>query len=221
VIFPVYNEEEIVEGSLTTLSNFLRRSFSQWEVLVIESGSTDRSAGIVDAFSKRHEHIRVFHQKEREGFGSAVRLGYSQALMDLIWLVPPDICFPLDAIITAIPLLSEHECVLSYRSEDSRKLIRRIVSFFYNCLAKTVFGLKQKHVNSAFKLFKSSLVKSLNLRSNGWFIDAEILIALKKRNAKYAEIPVRLIDRTAGKTSITWSTVFSILREMLSCLTHR
>jgi glycosyltransferase involved in cell wall biosynthesis len=220
VIFPLYNEAEIVEEALLTLVGFFRESFRDWEIVVVESGSTDRSAEICDRLAREHEHIRVFHQEEREGFGSGVKLGYANALMDLIWVIPPDICFPLDSIFRAIPLLEDHDCVLSYRSDDPRSLLRRINSLGFNTLVKTVFRLKQKHVNSALKVFKADLIKSLPLHSNGWFLDTEILIELRKRKVRYAEIPVALIDRTSGESTIKPASVTAMLREMFDYLRH-
>lgn len=220
VVFPLYNEAGIVEEALLALIAFFRESFREWEIVVVESGSTDHSPEICDRLAREHEHIRVFHQHEREGFGSGVKLGYANARMDLIWVIPPDICFPLDSVFRAIPLLEDHDCVLSYRSEDPRSLLRRITSVGFNTLVKTVFGLKQKHVNSALKLFKADLIKSLPLHSNGWFLDTEILVELRKRGIKYAEIPVVLIDRTSGESTIKPITVLAMLREMFDYLRY-
>ncbi|MFQ5671466.1 MAG: glycosyltransferase family 2 protein [Nitrospinales bacterium] len=221
VIFPVYNEESVVVDALTEISSFLKKAFSKWEIIVVESGSTDNSSKLVDSFARENPCLKVFHQKKREGFGSALKLGFAHAEMDLVWVITPDIPFKLEKVFDAIPLLDKYNCVLSYRSEDKRHISRRIMSLGYNTLLKCVFGLKQKHINSAFKLLKLDLLKTLTLRSNGWFIDAELLNELKKRNVKTVEIPVELIDRRKGESTVKFTSVIKILEEMFRYLTNR
>lgn len=214
LIVPVYNEIELVQSSLIAINSFLESHFADYEIIVIESGSTDGTAQVCDRTAETLPRIKVIHEGARNGFGSALRLGYKTATKELIWLVTVDISFPLESIFQALPLLSEYDCVLSYRSKDVRGAHRRIQSFFYNLLVKTFLGLKVKHVNSGFKVFKRDVVKNIALLSNGWFIDAELLYRLKEKTASYIEIPVEVVERSTGRSSVSFFSPLSVLWEL-------
>lgn len=211
VIIPVYNEAQLLQVSVAQIHSFLQSHFADYEILIIESGSTDGSADICDRLAAEFPGTRVVHEGKRAGFGSALKLGYSSARKDLIWLIVVDLPFPLETIFRALPLLSSYDCVFSYRSADNRDVGKRLRSFLYNVLAKAVLGLKVKHVNSAFRVFKRRVVQGLSLASNDWTLDAEVLYEITKRKVPYAEIPVELRDRLQGKTSISMTDPLSML----------
>lgn len=203
-IVPVYNEIELLESSVSQISTFLEGHFVDYEILIIESGSTDGSKELCDRLAASLPRINVIHESRRAGFGSALKLGYAHAGKDLIWLVVVDLPFPLEAILNALPLFPEHDCVFSYRSSDNRDLGKRVRSYAYNALAKALLGLRVKHVNSAFRVFKRDVIQGLSLVSDSWTLDAEVLYEITRRRIPYAEIPVELKDRERGKTSISF-----------------
>ncbi len=190
--------------------------FSDWEIILVESGSRDESLAICEQLAARlPSRIRVLRENQRNGFGSALKLGFGHVSKDLVLMTTADQPFPLEAIDTALPYLATCDCVLSYRSRDPRKSrFRKIQSVVYNLLVRTVFGLKIRHVNSAFKLYKSSLIHSLNLTSRGWFIDAEIVYWITRKKIRYVEIPVELIERTQGASTVKMTTALSVLKEL-------
>ncbi len=215
VIIPVYNEINLLEASVYKIDNFLKSNFRDYEIIIIESGSNDGTAKKCDESAASLTDVKLIHEGSRNGFGSALKLGYRHATKDLIWLVTVDLPFPLESILLALPLLSKYDYILSYRSKDNRQLMRKIQSFVYNVIVKFSLGLKQKHVNSAFKVFKRNIVKDLNLISNSWIIEAEIIYRLKNKNVSYAEIPIPLINRTQGRSSIRGLDFISVFKELV------
>lgn len=215
VIVPLYNEARVLEKALSRMVEFHSRHFADFEIMVVESGSTDGSGALCDEIGKQDPHIKVIHEGARKGFGSALRLGFKNATKDLVWIVSVDIPFPMDAILRALPLLGQYDCVLSYRSIDPRNAFRRIQSFVYNLIVKAALGLRFRSVNSAFKVFKRPLLQGMSLISNGPFIDAEILYRIQKQGISYAQIPVDLVDRTAGKSTVGPLAFVSILGELI------
>lgn len=213
VIIPVYNEVNLIKNSLRKIDRFLEQQFSDYEMIVIESGSTDGTYDACDSMSSSLSYLKVIHEGARKGFGSALRLGYENASKDLVWLVTVDLPFPLEAILKALPLLSDYDCILSYRSSDHRDFKRRIQSFVYSALIQVLLGVKARNVNSAFKVIKRSVLSKMRLTSDGWFIDAELLYNFNKMHVSYAEIPVPLIESKSHKSSVTLLTPLSMLRE--------
>ena len=207
-VLPLYNEIECLPGALETIYRFLRETFADFEIVVVESGSTDGSGEACEAFARANDGVVVIHEGARNGAGMALRKGFEAATKDLIWILWADLPFPLDIIHAAVPLLRTHDCVLSYRSRDHRDPCRLLLSVVYNNLAKWTLGLEVRHINSTFKVFHRRVVQSMELTSRAWGIEAEIAFRLRRAGARYAEIPVPLIDRTKGTSSVTlWTAV--------------
>lgn len=214
-IIPVYDEIQCLPGSLEQIYDFLERNFSDFEIIIVESGSTDGSAQACDVFAQGHEPVTVIHEATRNGFGSALQLGFNRATRDLVWAVSVDLPFSLDAIFKAIPLFQECGSVLSYRSTDDRGLYRRVQSAAYNRLVKLLLGLKATTINSTFKVYRRSVVQSLDLESKGWLVDAEIVYKLERMRVAYAEVPVPLVERRAGESSVGPMTAVQLFWDLL------
>jgi glycosyltransferase involved in cell wall biosynthesis len=218
VIVPVYNECAALENGLRTISDFLVSHGLDHEILVVESGSTDGTYQKCDELGRVLPNVRVIHEGARNGFGAAVKLGYRHATKDLLWLITVDLFFPLEAIFAALPLLTRVDYVTSYRSTDNRGVRRKLQSFVYNKLITTVLGLKVRHVNAGFKVLKREIAQGIDLTSKGWFVDAELLYRLEKAGRSQAEIPVPLIDRTQGKSSVGALAFVAVLKELWAFL---
>lgn len=221
VIIPIYNELKLIDNSINYIISFLERTFSDYEVIIIESGSTDGSYEECDKLPDRYKHVNVFHEGRRNGYGSALKLGFKYAEKELVWHVMVDLPFNLNSILLAVDRFPGNDCILSYRSGDNRNIFRRMQSVIYNNLIKITLGLKVKHVNSAFKVFKSQVIKNMELISNGYFIDSEILYRIKQNKIRYIEIPVELIDREIGKSSVKITTPISLLKELYRFIKYK
>ncbi len=214
VILPLYNEIEILEPNLLRIDAFLAQHFNDYEILVVESGSTDGSGEACDRMAARLPRLKVIHEGARNGIGSATHLGFQNATKDLAWRYAIDLPCALEVILEALPLLETHDCVLSYRSFDDRVAYRRFQSAVFNGLAKWVLGIGVRHVNSAFKVFRTPQVQAMPLTSRTGFVDTELLYWTFRRGLTWVELPVALTDRTGGKSSVTlWEPVIW-LREM-------
>ena len=181
VVMPVYNEVTLLPGAVTSIHTFLALHFHEYEIILVESGSTDGSGAACDRLAEHLPSVRVMHEGARNGFGSALRLGFGAATKDLVWMITADVPFPLDAVLRAVPLLDRCDVVLSYRSRDRRSIPRRVQSVVYNWLVKRKLGLRVRHVNSAFKLYKREVLVALPLQSRSWFLDAEIVHGITHR----------------------------------------
>lgn len=214
-VVPVYNEEDYVERSVITLKEVLAKGFSNFEVLIIESGSTDRTAKIADDLAASDPHIRVIHQINREGLGSAIRLGFANSVMDHILYMDGDEPFDVADISRIIPLLNQHEVIIGYRIGERESLKRKLFSSVYNNLIQFFFRLNVRDVNFSMKVVPRTLLKQLKLKANGVFYDAELLAEIRKTGTDIHEIGFKYIHRENGESSLDRiSVVVETLREM-------
>jgi glycosyltransferase involved in cell wall biosynthesis len=214
-IVPIYNELAAVPGAIQEIDRFIDAHFADYELIIVESGSTDGTAEACDALPSLVPRARVVHEGGRNGFGSAVRLGIALATKRWVWPIVVDLPFDLSVIIDALPHMDEYQAVISYRSEDPRSGYRRLQSVVFNTLARTLLRVHARHLNSAFKVTDTALTRSLNLESRGWLLDAELIMRLEERGVRYAEIPVRLIDRTTGRSTIGPMAAVAAFRDLL------
>jgi len=211
----VWNEAATVEEGVRTLGAFLDKHLPDHEVLLIESGSDDGTAAMCDALAVEMPRLRVFHEAARNGFGAALRLGIRHARGDLLWIVPVDLPFPLEALLRALPLMEGHHAVLRYRSDDRRPLMRRAQSIGYQALGRALLGIRTRSINSAFKLYRRDAIVDLPLRSRGWTIDAEIIHWLQRRRMSIAEITVPVLERRHGASTVRGTDWIRVAAELL------
>jgi dolichol-phosphate mannosyltransferase len=215
VVVPVYNEALSIHNSIDEICTFMRVHFKDFEVVIIESGSYDGSDKFCDQLSNDYPEVIVYHEKSRNGFGSALKKGYKKAVKDLVWVVPVDIPFPLITILEALPFMDTFDCVLSFRLFDDRSKFRRLQSFIYNGAIKFLLDVQVKHINSAFKVFKRTMIQHLKLDSNSWFLDTEIICRLKEKKINYVEIPVKCFDRINGESKVSLLTPYLMIKEAI------
>lgn len=228
-IIPMYNEEDNVAEIISLAEDVFKKLLIDYEIIIIESGSKDGTWQRINEVIKDRGNVYAFHQERREGMGSALRLGYAKCRKDLICHLEADSPFDTEYFRKAIPILLENDYVIGYRIGAKEKkfrwsyynmnkkgaFIRQIYHIGYKLLLKVFFGLDVRDVNFSFKIFKRSHIQELDLISNGWFIDAEIILELRRKGILPVEMPIEYIDRTAGKSTVSLYAPFRMVYEML------
>ncbi len=221
-VVPVYNEENNVETAVTTLKKVLSNGFSNYEIIIVESGSTDLTAEIADKLANSDSHIRVIHQINREGLGSAIRLGFANSTMDYVLYIDGDEPFDVSKISEIIPLLATNEVIIGYRIGERESFKRKLFSSVYNGLIQFFFRLNVKDVNFSMKVVPKHLLKKLKLRANGCFYDAELVAEIRRTGTEIYELGFVYTPRTHGESSLDKpSVIIDILIEMFAYLFKR
>ena len=214
-VIPIYNERSAVPRVIQEIDRFLDAHFADYEVIIVESGSTDGTAEACDALPAVVAKARIVHEGARNGLGSAIRTGTRLATKRWVWPLVVDMPFSLEVILAALPHMETGRSVISYRSADPRNLYRRCQSLVFNTLGRLLLGVHARHINSAFKVTDTALLQSLDLQSNGWLLDAELIMRLEQRGIRYVEIPAELVDRTTGRSTIGPMAAVSAFRDLI------
>ncbi|MCS7026304.1 MAG: glycosyltransferase [Bryobacteraceae bacterium] len=223
ILMPVYNEEEFVGVILERVMRAPLPAGMEREVIVVDDGSSDASAEIVESLTARYPEIRLIRQPKNQGKGAAIRTALQHARGEFSIIQDADLEYdPSDYSRILAPLM-EGRADAVY---GSRFLVagERRVLYFWHALANwiltticnVVSDLNLTDMETCYKAFRTSLVKSIPLRSNRFGIEPELTIKLAKREARIYEVPVSYHGRTyAEGKKIGWRDAVSALAVIL------
>jgi glycosyltransferase involved in cell wall biosynthesis len=214
----MYNEEAYAGRAVSAVRAVLMAELPDWEIVIVDDASTDGTPALVDALAREDPRVRVVRNPVNRRLGGALRAGYAAATKDLVFYTDADLPVDLHQLPRAVRLLEyqEADIVAGYRLDrTSEGLVRALYTFCYNHLIRTLFGLRVRDVNFAFKLFRRSVLEKFPLTSEGSFIDAEFLLRARKAGCVIIQIGLDYFPRTRGTSTLaSIPVIFAILRDM-------
>ena len=217
IVIPVYNEAGHIESSLKNVVSRLQKLSLDFELLVVESGSTDETRSIVRGLSAADGRIRLLCEDKRNGMGSAISLGFKNATGDYLFWMDCDSPYDLKYLSDALIMIKNCDVVAGYRKSRSEGFKRKLYSWVFNAFVNLFFSLGLKDINFSFKLFKRGVFKNVDITSKSSFFAAEILIKCARRGYMIKQLAVEYVPRSQGKSKLgNLRTVFHILKEMLN-----
>ena len=223
IFYPMWNEEETIERAVAAAFEagealIEAGEIARYDVLIIDDASTDATGRIADAMAEADERISVIHHEVNRKLGGTLKTGFENAKGEIVLYTDADLPFDMAEVSKAVRLLRIYEAdiVSAYRFDRIGEGARRLVySYVYNHLIQTVFGLRLRDMNFAFKLMRRSLLDNIELRSEGSFIDVELLARAQKLGFTIVQFGVDYFPRTRGISTLSSNAViFKILREM-------
>jgi len=218
LVVPMYNEEESVGHFLDVAIPALEAHAGDWEIVLVDDGSKDRTGELARVRAAAEPRIRVLSHEKNRGLGGTLRTGFAAAEKE--WILYSDCDLPWDLDETGrlfrAAEITGCDVVAAFRHDRKQEgLGRAVYSFVYNGLVQTLFGLGLRDVNFACKLFRRSLLSGLALRSEGSFIDVELLARCRSRGAGIQQVGLDYFPRTRGASTLSSpGTILRILREM-------
>jgi glycosyltransferase involved in cell wall biosynthesis len=223
IFYPMWNEEEYVERALTAGRRACERlvttgDIGEYELIVVDDASTDRTGEIADRLAAEDARVRVVHHPRNRKLGGAMKTGFATATGDLILYTDADLPFDMHELPRAVRLLREYDAdiVSAYRFDRTGEgYLRSVYTFVYNLLIRTLFDVKARDINFAFKLCRSRVFEHVELHSEGSFIDAELVIRSTRLGYEMLQFGVDYFPRTRGESTLSSPGVITtILKEM-------
>lgn len=200
IIIPAYNEEKTILEVLQKVAE-QRVEGATFETIVIDDGSKDRTVELLEKNPKLY--TKLIKQPKNGGKGAAVRAGLAAATGDYVLFQDADLEYdPADYAILLMPALKfSADIVMGSRFAAPpytrvayfwHKVGNRFLTFVFNVLNNTTFT----DTYSCYLMYRRTLIKPEELRTNGWEQQAEILSLAVRRSKIYYEVPIRYTGRT-------------------------
>jgi glycosyltransferase involved in cell wall biosynthesis len=218
VVIPAYNEEACIAKCITTLEAVLREVCDDFEVIVVNDGSRDRTAAILEELVRSRPHLVAVHHDRNRGLGAGLRSGFSRCRKTLTFYSDADLPFDFAELGRALRVmdLKTADVVTGFRHDRTSEGLKRILySFTYNLLIRLLFGIKIRDVNFSFKLIRTDRLHAMDLRSEGSFIDAEMMVCADRLGLFVCQIGVDYFKRQHGDSQLSSvRTIVTIIKEM-------
>lgn len=216
-VLPAYNEEANIARTATAVAEVLEQLGVEYEIIVVDDGSRDRTAEVTEQLSATNPNIRLVRHPVNQGYGSALATGFAAATKDLIFMTDGDAQFDVSEITKLLPLLQNADVAMGYRAPRRDPFIRKLNAFGWFVLGTLLFGYTARDIDCAFKLFRRSILDDVQVRSRGATFSLEFLVRAKRHGYRIAEVPVKHLPRVAGRqTGARPDVILRAFRELIA-----
>jgi hypothetical protein len=214
-VLPAFNEEENIEKAVADTVAVAERHCSVYEVIVVDDGSTDRTAELVSECMDRHSQVRLVRHASNQGYGQALRSGFAAAELDYVFATDADNQFDMNELPLLLGWADQADVVAGFRRVRQDPFIRRANAWAWNRLVRTLFCVPVRDVDCAFKLYRREALAAVDIETGGAMIATEIMVKLARRGAAIVEVGVTHLPRTAGTpTGANVRVIVRALREL-------
>lgn len=196
--FPAYNEEANVAAMVERLHVALPKVSDEYEIIVVDDGSRDRTGAIADELAAADPRVRVVHHAQNRGYGGALKSGFDASRNAWVFFTDGDGQFDVEEIAALIPAASNHDVVVGYRIDRAEGGLRRVNAGAWNWLVRRLFGFPARDVDCAFKLFDRRVLAVVRPEADGAMISTEILARTARAGFRIAEVGVHHYPRRHG-----------------------
>ena len=205
IVIPVYNEERTIASILVKISGLDLKK----EIIVINDGSSDRTAEILSTLSQRLP-LKILNHKINQGKGAAIKTGVRQAVGDYVIIQDADLEYDPSQIVKLIQEAEKTNSPVVYGSRFSGQVKKmpwssRIANLFLTFLTNILFGSQLTDMETCYKLFKRKVIQAIDWQARGFDFEPEITARILKKGIKIREVAISYTARSVkeGK-KINW-----------------
>jgi len=199
IVLPALDEEANIERAIAEATAAAERLFTDHEIIVVDDGSRDRTAQLALVAADRDPRVRVISHRQNQGYGSALRTGFLAGRLDFVFFTDADLQFDVAEIARLLPFVGLVDVVAGYRLNRQDPPERRLMATCWNFLVRVLFHIPVRDINCAFKLFDRRVLREIEIDSDGYLVNTELIVKLTRSGASVIEVGVHHRPRVAGK----------------------
>ncbi len=200
--FPAYNDGGTIASMVMSVLSVLKRVTDDYEVIVVNDGSSDYTAEILEELGRLYgPQVRIIHHEKNRGYGGALQTGFAAAAKDWIFYTDGDAQYdPRELEALAGGLQAGVEVVNGYKISRSDPWYRIGIGRFYHHFVRILFGFRLRDVDCDFRLIRRSLFERVRLESTSGTICLEMVKKFQDLGVIFAEVPVHHFHRAYGRS---------------------
>ena len=222
IIILCYRSEEQIIAFAQQVKELGQSFGDSFEIVLVANymeGSDDRTKEIVEQIAKEDATFKTVCKPKEGMMGWDMREGFSHADGKYMCVIDGDGQFPVDSIRLCYETIKKgtYGLVKTYRKKREDGFYRRVISSIYNVVFSILFPkVKSKDVNSKPKILTREAYERMNLTSDGWFIDAEIMINVNNLEIEYCEFPVDFLELKGRKSFVKFSAMLEFIQNLFT-----
>lgn len=215
LVLPAYNEEAGIRQAVEEAAVVLPQLVARHEILVVDDGSRDATAAVVEALLPRYRCLRLLRHATNRGYGAALRTGFQAAQLERVGFTDADCQFHLEDLAALLRLTSVYPLAIGYRLRRQDPWLRRLYSLGFNRLIRVLLKTNVRDCDCALKVFRRDCLADLLPESEGFFVNTEMLTRARRRGYAIAEVGVRHRRRLRGQSTVSLGQIPRMLRVLL------
>lgn len=216
VVVPAYNEEAQIQVSVAEVIAACEQLNLEFELVIVNDGSTDATAAIADGLAAGDGRIRVVHNPRNLGIGGAYKVGIENAAGTYLFWTPADNSHPREGIIPILSHLGKADIIIpTPQNPQVRPLVRRVISKTFTTLINLLFRCGVPYYNGLV-VHRTELLKSIPIHTDGFAFQAEILVKLIRRGCSYVVAPCIISSRGSRQSkALTFRNLVEVMRTIV------
>jgi len=201
IFFPAYNDSGTIASLVIAARKAAQTVTPDFEILIINDGSADRTAEIADELAHTYPEVRAIHHVRNRGYGGALRSGFAESRKDVIFYTDGDAQYDPAELVALWPeLKADVDMVNGYKISRSDPWHRIVIGRVYHHTVKLLFGLTVRDVDCDFRLLRRSIFDRVHLEHNSGVICLEMMKKITDAGYRIAEVPVHHYHRAFGRS---------------------
>lgn len=201
VFFPAYNDSGTIASLVIRAFQTAAKLTADHEVIVINDGSTDSTAQILDALAQAYPKLRVVTHAGNRGYGGALKSGFSAASKDVVFYTDGDAQYdPAEMELLWQRMETGVDLVNGYKISRSDPWHRILIGRLYHHIVRVLFGLTVRDVDCDFRLLRRAIFEKVHLEKNSGVICLEMMKKIQDAGFAIVEVPVHHYHRAYGRS---------------------
>jgi glycosyltransferase involved in cell wall biosynthesis len=201
IFFPAYNDSGTIASLVITALRAARQLTPDHEVIVVNDGSADKTAEILDELAATYPQVRIVHHETNRGYGGALRSGFANATRELIFYTDGDAQYdPAEMELLWKRFDENVDLVNGYKISRSDPMHRIVIGRVYHHTVKILFGLTVRDVDCDFRMMRRTIFDKVQLEKNSGVICLEMMKKITDAGFRIAEVPVHHYHRAYGRS---------------------